>query len=175
MSDVIMFENQQSWEDFATAIHEKHSINVLTTSSAANQIPKLDVTDEGYTVLDYTSIGVFDERVVLDIWLKPLEVSAVDGEIPAHTAESLDAAIRQAVVSYQHEASQHGCHLTGRFIHSSNDVSGALLRIYRNSDFVCTGHPEILIGTGLGTYHCDKCHELQVAGTFHSPKEMADV
>lgn len=42
-----------------------------------------------------------------------------------------------------------------------------LMRIYLNSDFVCTEHPELLIGQPIGFYNCPKCSMPVVAGSPH--------
>lgn len=44
-------------------------------------------------------------------------------------------------------------------------------RIYRNEDFHCDEHPEMLLGAPCGMYHCPACGEMQMAGLPHLPKE----
>lgn len=41
------------------------------------------------------------------------------------------------------------------------------VRFYRNEDFKCFEHPEMLLGTPMGMYHCPYCCEMQLAGTLH--------
>ena len=57
-----------------------------------------------------------------------------------------------------------------------NEETGALrtliYRIYRNADFPCMEHPEMLLGQPLGNYHCGHCGEMQVAGMPHLPREF---
>lgn len=43
-----------------------------------------------------------------------------------------------------------------------------LLRIYRNVDFKCVEHSEMLVGAPLGMYHCDICGVMQMPGMMHS-------
>jgi hypothetical protein len=45
------------------------------------------------------------------------------------------------------------------------------VRIYRNEDFTCKEHPEMLLGQPLGQYHCPYCGDMQVAGMMHLPPE----
>jgi len=42
-----------------------------------------------------------------------------------------------------------------------------LIRVFKNSDFSCTEHPEMLIFEPLGQYHCPACGEMVVAGFTH--------
>jgi len=42
-----------------------------------------------------------------------------------------------------------------------------LLRIYRNIDFECVEHSEMLAGAPLGMYFCDICGAMQVPGMMH--------
>lgn len=46
-----------------------------------------------------------------------------------------------------------------------------LFRIYRNADFKCIEHPEMLLGCPLGMYHCPECGAMQVAGLPHVAEE----
>lgn len=41
------------------------------------------------------------------------------------------------------------------------------VRLYRNEDFKCFEHPEMLLGTPMGMYHCGHCGEMQLAGAMH--------
>lgn len=41
------------------------------------------------------------------------------------------------------------------------------VRYYRNEDFKCKEHPEMLLGMPMGMYHCPYCCEMQLAGTLH--------
>ena len=45
------------------------------------------------------------------------------------------------------------------------------VRAYKTSEHPCAEHPELYLGAPLGMYHCPVCGEMQVAGTFHIPKE----
>lgn len=51
----------------------------------------------------------------------------------------------------------------------TNTFSLALM-LYKNSDWVCIEHPELLIDVPMGMYHCPVCGEMQMAGCFHLPK-----
>lgn len=69
-------------------------------------------------------------------------------------------------------------HVASRLLYSDNPKYAQgqkvprflLLRIYKNADFECVEHPEMLVGKPLGMYHCPVCGEMQVAGIFHLPK-----
>lgn len=50
-----------------------------------------------------------------------------------------------------------------------------VLRVYNNADFVCTEHPELLLGAPLGQYHCPICGHMQIAGMFHFLKDEVNV
>lgn len=45
------------------------------------------------------------------------------------------------------------------------------VRAYKTSEHPCAEHPELYLGAPIGMYHCPVCGEMQVAGTFHTPKE----
>lgn len=45
------------------------------------------------------------------------------------------------------------------------------VRLYRNEDFACHEHPEMLLGQPLGMYHCGHCGDMQMAGMMHLPPE----
>lgn len=45
------------------------------------------------------------------------------------------------------------------------------VRAYKTSEHPCAEHPELYLGAPIGMYHCPVCGEMQVAGTFHVPKE----
>lgn len=169
---VIAFEKQQEWEDFAGAVYEEFGLNVMTGSSSASQIPTVAPFEDVKHQLSYSNIlpeGEQSPIVVLDILV--MEIDLAEGESSSYNADSLDEAVRKVVALYQARAHDLDCHLTGNFITADHKVNGALLRIYRNQDFVCKGHPELLLGKPIGMYHCDKCGEMQMAGTFHLPKE----
>ena len=46
-----------------------------------------------------------------------------------------------------------------------------MVRIFRNEDFECREHPEMLSGEPRGQYHCPFCANMQVAGTMHMKDE----
>lgn len=50
----------------------------------------------------------------------------------------------------------------------------SLIRIYLNEDYPCEGHPELFVDTAMGMYHCEVCGDMQLAGTFHLPRETGD-
>lgn len=67
-----------------------------------------------------------------------------------------------------------GIHFKFVFIYDSNSwlpnrglLRMILLRIYRNIDFKCVEHSEMLAGAPMGMYHCDICGEMQMAGAMH--------
>lgn len=166
---VIAFEKQQEWEDFGSAVYEESLINVLTTAVSASQIPTITLFEETKRSLSYSNLGGENSPiVVLDVLVAETDDNPVTKD---YDADSLDEAVREIVGKYQTRARENNCHLTGQYISEQNKVTGALLRIYRNQDFVCKGHPELLLGKPIGMYHCDKCGEMQMAGTFHLPKE----
>lgn len=47
-----------------------------------------------------------------------------------------------------------------------------LVRVFRDSDFKCKGHPELLLGEPIGQYHCPHCMQMEIAGTAHSDLEF---
>lgn len=49
-------------------------------------------------------------------------------------------------------------------------VGTYLMRFYKDADWPCVEHPEMLLGAPIGMYHCPYCGEMQVAGTYHIPK-----
>lgn len=169
MSDAILFDKQKEWEDFGSAVFEESLINVLTSASTASQIPTVTLFEETKRSLSYSNLdGAVSSIVVLDV----LVAEAADNPVSKdYDADSLDETVREIVAKYQTRARENDCHLTGQYISTDNKVTGALLRIYRNQDFVCKGHPELLHGKPIGMFHCDKCGELQQAGCFHLPKE----
>lgn len=172
---VITFQDQQSWEDFAEAVHNEFALNVMTGSSSASQIPSVGPNEDVKHALTYSSIlkGEQSPIVVLDLMI--IEVALAEGETSPFTdAPALEEATRKVVALYQARAKDLDCHITGQYLTQNNNVVGALLRVYRNQDFPCTGHPEMLHGKPIGMFHCDKCHEMQQAGTFHLPKEETE-
>ena len=172
MTDSIQFEKQQEWEDFGSATYEEFGLNVMTGSSSASQIPTVAPFEDVKHQLSYSNIlpeGEQSPIVVLDILI--MEVELAEGESSNYNADGLDEAVRKVVALYQARARDLDCHLTGNFITADHKVNGALMRIYRNQDFVCKGHPEMLLGAPLGQHHCDVCGEMQMAGCFHLPKE----
>ncbi|QZE58801.1 hypothetical protein pEaSNUABM28_00244 [Erwinia phage pEa_SNUABM_28] len=168
---VITFEDQQSWEDFGEAVHNEFLLNTMTGSSSASQIPSVGPNEGVKHALTYANIlrGEQSPIVVLDLLIE--EVALAEGETSPFDADGLEQAVRKVVALYQARARDLDCHITGQYLTDDNKVIGALLRVYRNQDFPCTGHPEMLHGKPIGMFHCDKCHEMQVAGTFHLPKE----
>lgn len=168
---VITFENQQSWEDFGDAVHNEFLLNVMTGSSSASQIPSVAPNEGVKHALTYINISrdLPSKIVVLDIMIN--EIDLAEGETKDYDAHGLEEAVRKIVALYQARAKDLGCHLTGQYMSEDNKVIGALLRIYRDQDFACKGHPEMLIGKSIGMYHCDKCNEMQLAGSFHLPRE----
>lgn len=166
---VITFEDQQSWEDFGSAVYEEFRLNTMTGSSFATQIPEVGPNEDVKHAMTYHNMSEKSDKVVLDILIN--EVALAEGESRNYGAAELDAAVRKVVALYQARARDLKCHITGQYLSEENNVVGALLRVYRNNDFPCTGHPELLLGKPIGMYHCDKCHEMQVAGTFHMPLE----
>lgn len=170
-NDVILFHDQQSWEDFGSAVYEEFRVNVMTGSSSASQIPTVAPFEDVKHSLSYSNITGAEQSpiVVLDILVN--EIALAEDETMDYSAEDLDVAIRKIVALYQARARDLDCHITGHYLHEGNDVIGTLLRVYRNEDFPCKGHPELLHGKPIGMFHCDKCHQLQVAGTFHLPLE----
>lgn len=169
MSDAIMFDRQKEWEDFGTAVYEETLINVLTTACIASQIPTVSLLEETKNSLSYSNIdGAESSIIVLDVLIAETPTNPVTKD---YDADSLDETIRDIVSRYQTRSKESDCHLTGQYLSGDNRVTGALLRIYRNQDFVCKGHPELLHGKPLGMFHCDKCGEMQMAGAFHLPKE----
>lgn len=49
---------------------------------------------------------------------------------------------------------------------------GFSIRFYKDSDWPCKEHPEMLYGQPIGMYHCPVCGEMQMAGSFHLPREF---
>lgn len=49
------------------------------------------------------------------------------------------------------------------------DVHGTVvvIRVYRDQDFRCQEHPEMMLGVPIGMYHCPQCGVMQVAGRPH--------
>ncbi|AGS82179.1 hypothetical protein O152_gp178 [Pseudomonas phage PaBG] len=47
-----------------------------------------------------------------------------------------------------------------------------LVRVFRDSDFQCKGHPELLLGEPIGQHHCPHCMQMEIAGTAHSEVEF---
>lgn len=169
MSDGIMFDNQKEWEDFGSAVYEETLINVLTSASLASQIPTVALFEQAKHSLSYSSLdGDESSIVVLDVLVAESDTNPTTKD---YDADSLDETIREIVAKYQTHARENDCHLTGQYISADNKVTGALLRVYRNQDFACKGHPELLHGKPIGMFHCDKCGEMQMAGAFHLPKE----
>lgn len=41
-------------------------------------------------------------------------------------------------------------------------------RAFRNVDWTCQEHPEMLLGVPLGMYHCGHCGQMVIAGCFHT-------
>ncbi len=170
---VIVFDRQEEWERLSTDMHEEMKINVLVTSSDASQIPTVARFEDVKHSLSYSQCdGKSPESVVLDILLGAVPVA--DNEQPPLDDAALSDAIRKAVKLIQEHAERSDCHITGHYLHESNEIDGALIRVYRNQDFHCKGHPEMLLGKPLGMFHCDKCGEMQMAGMFHLPKEEAE-
>lgn len=172
MTDVIMFDKQSEWEDIGNAMYEEHKLSVTTTASQAMHIPVVAPNGDVKHALTYKDTNIWSEKVVLDLLIEEAEVP--NGVEPYYDADGLDSAVRKIVDLYKARAADLDCHLTGNFLNTGHQVDGALLRIYRNGDWPCKGHPEVLVGP-IGMYHCDKCGELQVAGTFHSVPEQANV
>lgn len=170
MADQVnVFVDQQSWEDFASAVYEEFRLNVMTGASTAAQVPEVGPNEDVKHAMTYHTIGQSSDKIVLDILIN--EVGLAEGESREYDDAGLEAAVRKVVTLYQARARDLACHVTGQYLTEENRVVGALLRVYRNEDFPCTGHPELLHGKPIGMYHCDKCHEMQVAGTFHLPVE----
>lgn len=46
-------------------------------------------------------------------------------------------------------------------------ADGAIYRFYRDSDFPCKEHPELLLHKPIGQYHCPFCYEMVMAGMLH--------
>lgn len=72
-----------------------------------------------------------------------------------------------------------GFHIAQRTLNSDNPehahcVRLLLVRIFRNEDFVCTEHPEFLLGMPIGQYHCPVCGTMVLAGIPHLPKDVFD-
>ncbi|QYW05254.1 hypothetical protein pEaSNUABM21_00240 [Erwinia phage pEa_SNUABM_21] len=173
MTDVVVFDKQSEWADFGSAVYEEFRLNVQTESSSASQIPSVVASEDVKHVLNYANKGLDQSPiVVLDILVR--EIDLPEDESRNYDADGLDSAVRKIVDLYKARAADLDCHLTGNFLNTGHQVDGALLRIYRNGDWPCKGHPEVLVGP-IGMYHCDKCGELQVAGTFHSVPEQANV
>lgn len=172
MTDVITFDKQTEWEDFATDVHGKSGLNVMVSASQADSVPTASVGENTSYVLNYKDVSATSDKIVLDILIKPIDLA--EGETSAFTEETLDAAVRAVVAQCQARAKEDACHVTGNFLNTDHKVNGALLRIYRDQDWPCHGHPEVLRGP-IGMYHCDYCGQMQVAGTFHLTKEQTDV
>lgn len=169
MSDDILFEKQKEWEDFGGAVYEETLINVLTSARLASQIPTVALFEQADRSLSYSNMdGTESSIVVLDVLVAESNTNPITKD---YDVDSLDETIREIVAKYQARARGLDCHLTGQYISVDNKVTGALLRIYRNQDFVCKGHPELMHGKPIGMFHCDKCGEMQMAGAFHLPKE----
>lgn len=53
-------------------------------------------------------------------------------------------------------------------MHKTDEVPRlVMIRVFRNEDFDCREHPEMLNGMPIGTYHCPECANMQVAGLIH--------
>lgn len=170
MSDAILFDKQKEWEDFGDTIYEEFGLNIMTGGSSASQIPTVAPFEDVKHQLSYSNIqGEQSPIVVLDIMIS--EVDLAEGETRTYDDSTLEEIIREVVSRYQARAKENDCHITGNYLTVNHVVTGALLRIYRNQDFVCKGHPELLHGKPIGMFHCDKCGQLQQAGCFHLPKE----
>lgn len=170
MTDQVnVFVDQQSWEDFASAVYEEFRLNVMTGASSASQVPEVGPNEDVKHALTYQTMSEQSDKIVLDILIN--EVALADGESREYSNDILEGVVRKVVALYQARARDLACHVTGQFLAERNHVVGALLRVYRNDDFPCTGHPELLLGKPIGMYHCGKCGQMQVAGTFHLPME----
>ncbi|AWY08503.1 hypothetical protein HOT49_gp241 [Erwinia phage vB_EamM_Alexandra] len=170
MTDQVnVFEDQGSWEDFGSAVYEEFRLNTMTGASSASQIPEVGPNEDVKHAMTYHTLSEQSDKVVLDILIN--EVALAEGESRNYDAAGLDAAVRKVVALYQARARDLNCHITGQYLSEENNVVGALLRVYRNDDFPCTGHPEMMHGKPIGMFHCDKCHQMQVAGSFHLPME----
>ncbi|ARW58878.1 hypothetical protein HOS33_gp238 [Erwinia phage vB_EamM_Y3] len=169
MPDVIAFVDQQSWEDIGTAMYEEYKLSVTTTASQAMHIPVVAPNGDVKHALTYKDTNIWSEKVVLDLLIEEAEVP--NGVEPYFDATGLEVAVRQVVAHYQAVAKDLDCHTVGRYLTEDNKIQGALVRVFRNADFECKGHPEMLFGSPIGMFHCDKCGEMQVAGSFHLAKE----
>lgn len=90
--------------------------------------------------------------------------------------EALDKIVQYVQDVYSKLIAPNEYHVAYRTLYSDNPEHKEcarllLVRIYRNEDFVCTEHPEMLVGAPIGMYHCPGCGDMQLAGVPHLPKE----
>jgi len=50
-------------------------------------------------------------------------------------------------------------------------AEAVVVRVFRDADFPCPEHPELLLGQPIGMYHCPYCAHMQVAGIGHTVDE----
>lgn len=169
MTEPSKFENQSQWNDFIENMEKSSDLEIFVEESTACFI----LNHKQYKTADdflYTSITPYTELMVLDIVLIPKEGFDYAG--------ALGDRVRSAITSIKAQAEATGCHIAGNFTHLPNvkgsEITGAIVRIFRDQDFACKGHPELLVNAPIGMYHCDKCGEMQMAGTFHLPKEETE-
>lgn len=48
-----------------------------------------------------------------------------------------------------------------------DSVQAVIVHVWKNADFDCKGHPEILHGAAMGQHHCGHCGEMCIAGLRH--------
>lgn len=74
------------------------------------------------------------------------------------------------------ELRAHGYHLeeiaeTSKALPSGRDKTTYFFRMFKESDYPCKEHPELLLGQPIGQYHCPRCGAMQCAGTPHSKEQ----
>lgn len=50
-------------------------------------------------------------------------------------------------------------------------AEAVVVRVFRDADFTCPEHPELLLGQPIGMYHCPYCAHMQLAGVGHTIDE----